>query len=62
MKIDDKAKVDKFLADYEELRGLGISLELRHGKYGTDVCLVNDNACSPSDYLVAEIEKGLSTI
>jgi hypothetical protein len=59
MKISTKKKCDKLISDYEKLKKQGIELTIIHGKYGYELTMVDNNATSPGDYIVAVMETGL---
>lgn len=59
MKISTKNKCDKLIRDIAALEKIGIELTIMQGKYGDELTMVDNNAASPSDYLVAVIKTGL---
>lgn len=59
MKISTKKKCDNLVRYFENLRKQGIDFEIRHGKYGFELTMVDNNAASPGDYIVAVLKTGM---
>lgn len=59
MTIDNRRKCDLVIEMINELRSEGIEITLLHGTRGYEIVIVDNNASSPGDYVIATLETSL---